>query len=396
MSGWAKGQWSTPEATLPTARSARAGARLRIIVSPRRHARLRAIVSLHQENERLRQERAALAYLAGALRDIADLPALLAALATAVAPMLGIDAAALALYAAADDGTVTVAGAHWASAWPGRLDQRPPAEAPAERAALQTGQPVFVTGPTACRAETRLQPAATGDEGAPQAAIVAPLRQSDQISGCLYLIRTAARPGRWEAARQREVATFVEAAASLVAAAVDRISLAATAREHARLYQTARQLAACDPLTGLANYRHLQERLDEELARADRAGDPLAVAMVDLDCFKSFNDTHGHLAGDDLLCVVARILRAEARQSDVIGRYGGDEFTLVLPGATREGALAMIERARVRFQAAQPADEASVALSVGIAVYPADGRDRRELLASADARLYADKARRLG
>lgn len=396
MSGWAKGQWITPEATLLTAQSVRAGARLRTIVAPRRSTRLRTIVSLHQENERLRQERAALAYLAGVLRAVADLPTLLSALAAAVAPVLGIDATALALYAAADDGTVTLTGADWSSAWPGRLDQRQPAEVPAEWAMLQTGQPVFVTGPTACLAETRLRSAATGDEGSAQAAIAAPLRQSDQISGCLYLIRTTARPGWWEAARQQEVATFVEEVASLVAAAVDRISLAAAAREHARLYQEARQLAACDPLTGLANYRHLQERLDEELARADRAGDPLAVAMVDLDRFKSFNDTHGHLAGDDLLCIVAQVLRAEARQSDVIGRYGGDEFTLVLPGATREGALAMIERVRTRLQAAQPADETPVALSVGIAVYPADGRDRRELLASADVCLYADKARQLG
>ncbi|HET8632479.1 MAG TPA: GAF domain-containing protein [Thermomicrobiales bacterium] len=171
----------------------------------------------------------------------------------------------------------------------------------------------------------------------------------------------------------------------------------AAALENARLYDEARRLARTDPLTGLLNRRALQDRLDEEVTRAAREGHSVAVAMLDLDHFKQINDTYGHPAGDRLLRVVAEALRAEARPGDAVGRFGGDEFVLVLPATGPDEALALLARARARLATAQRDlgldGRIALATSAGIARYPDDVAQRYELIALADAALYASKGR---
>jgi diguanylate cyclase (GGDEF)-like protein len=169
----------------------------------------------------------------------------------------------------------------------------------------------------------------------------------------------------------------------------------AGALENARLYAEARQLASCDPLTGLANHRALHERIDAELAGAAGTEATFAVIMADLDNFKLFNDTYGHPVGDQVLRIVAEALRAEADAGASVGRYGGDEFLAILPGADAIGALAYVERVRERLARHHPelgeTSAIPLALSSGIAVYPSDARQRNDLVALADSALYASK-----
>lgn len=165
-----------------------------------------------------------------------------------------------------------------------------------------------------------------------------------------------------------------------------------------RANERLREWAIRDGLTGLYNHRHFQERLRTELARAQRYGQPLSCLMLDLDHFKSLNDTYGHPFGDEVLKKVAHTLRDEARQGDVIARYGGEEFVLVLPSTDVAGARAFAERIGERI-AAEPVHgdgfSAPVTVSVGVAT-STDPRVRseRDLIKLADAALYA--AKRLG
>ena len=142
-----------------------------------------------------------------------------------------------------------------------------------------------------------------------------------------------------------------------------------------------------DPLTGCLNRRGFRERLDAELARARRAGTEVALIVVDLDHFKSVNDRHGHAAGDELLCWVARTLDDTLRTEDMVARLGGDEFALVLAGTDPDVA---VERVRARLAERTPA-------SIGVARFPGDGFDADALHQVADADLYAHKhGRRIG
>ncbi|MFN8513585.1 MAG: diguanylate cyclase [Thermomicrobiales bacterium] len=165
--------------------------------------------------------------------------------------------------------------------------------------------------------------------------------------------------------------------------------------ENARLFAEARQLATCDPLTGLANHRALHERIDAELAHAVATDQSFAVIMADLDNFKLFNDTYGHPVGDQVLRIVSEALRAEAGPFDSVGRYGGDEFLVILPATDAVGALTYVDRVRERLARHHPelgeTSAIPLALSSGIAVYPTDTRQRNDLVALADSALYTSK-----
>jgi diguanylate cyclase (GGDEF)-like protein len=170
---------------------------------------------------------------------------------------------------------------------------------------------------------------------------------------------------------------------------------AAMALENARMYETARNLADRDPLTGFYNHRYLQQRLAEEVVRAVRTRQPVSVVMLDLDDFKLVNDSFGHLYGDGVLVHVAARVRSVLRASDIAARYGGDEFALILPDTDRDAATQATERLLAAFRespfAADGRQPFPVGVSIGISTHPADGRSATELIATADQRLYAAK-----
>ena len=155
-----------------------------------------------------------------------------------------------------------------------------------------------------------------------------------------------------------------------------------------KLLEDVRTLSLTDPLTGLGNRRHLELMLAHAWAAA-RRGDPLAVVVVDLDGFKEVNDTLGHQAGDELLCAVAGALRDEVRASDLVVRFGGDEFLALLTGGTAEGGHLLIERVRRRLGG-------SVGISAGVAAYVPEMTSAEELIRLADRRLYDSRAGRRG
>jgi len=150
-----------------------------------------------------------------------------------------------------------------------------------------------------------------------------------------------------------------------------------------------------DSLTHLWNRQAILDVLDRELARSRRTGEPVGVLMADVDHFKIINDTHGHLAGDAALQEVARRLRAAVRPYDAIGRYGGEEFLVVLSGCSTDSASRIGEKIRSRVGLA-PVDlgttRLAVTLSLGVASSDAVGADPLALVAAADAALYRAKA----
>jgi diguanylate cyclase (GGDEF)-like protein len=174
--------------------------------------------------------------------------------------------------------------------------------------------------------------------------------------------------------------------------------LAFALRDKLRAQATLLRLAATDPLTGLANRRVLDSRLDEEWRRARRSGQPLSVLFIDVDHFKRFNDAYGHASGDEALITVAECISAAVRRSvDVVARYGGEEFAVVLPDTTAEGALSVAEKIRRKVQGRHvvqsDGEPVTVTVSVGCAsCVPAAGGSALDLLAAADRQLYAAKA----
>jgi diguanylate cyclase (GGDEF)-like protein/PAS domain S-box-containing protein len=154
--------------------------------------------------------------------------------------------------------------------------------------------------------------------------------------------------------------------------------------QRAELLAQVQALARTDPLTGVANRRVWEEELPREIDRAKRSGQPLCVAILDLDHFKAFNDTYGHQAGDRLLKATASAWQATVRATDLLCRYGGEEFALLLPNCSRDNARTLADRLR----AAMPD---SVTVSIGVAAW--DGQETPdELLNRADQALYTAKA----
>lgn len=163
-----------------------------------------------------------------------------------------------------------------------------------------------------------------------------------------------------------------------------------------RAQEALRELATHDPLTGLLNRRACLDALLLELNRGSRTGNPVCIVMADIDHFKKVNDTHGHLIGDEVLCEVARRMQSSLRPYDVIGRYGGEEFLLVLPGCTLEEGVKLANRV-CRLVRSEPAKAKNasidVTISLGVAVtnHPLPG-DFEALLGASDLALYQAKS----
>lgn len=169
------------------------------------------------------------------------------------------------------------------------------------------------------------------------------------------------------------------------------LMMAASVDQRNRLDSELHQMAVTDPLTGLANYRHLSSSIDRHITRTQHTGQPFALLLLDVDNLKVVNDQLGHNVGSRLLVRVADALRASCRVTDLIARYGGDEFAVLLPGCDEQ--TARLHAARV--QAAFDADAVTprITVSMGVAVHPQDGDSAEHLLDHADAELYAMKGR---
>jgi diguanylate cyclase (GGDEF)-like protein len=250
----------------------------------------------------------------------------------------------------------------------------------ATRHALISDEPIWLDSSLDILEPTELERlAALGGE----AALLVPMATAGRVVGLVELVsRNAGRHFHvGELAWLRTMAN--QAAATL---------------ENASLVRQLRDAAETDLLTGVYNHRHLQDRVRHETARAGRTGTPLSVLMIDLDDFKRINDEHGHQAGDRVLRAIAGALRSAVRSSDVVARYGGDEFVVLMPDTDGPEAALVAERARqaVVDVAHTMADGSvvHVACSAGLARHPQDGQTGRDLLRRADAAMYADKRAR--
>jgi diguanylate cyclase (GGDEF)-like protein len=219
------------------------------------------------------------------------------------------------------------------------------------------------------------QQARIGDPDAGPQRIAFPLRAGRSDFGSLVLSGTSFDSDQ------------VDTAASLAAQAV-------VALDNARLHRIVERQALLDGLTGLANRRSIEDSMRGELARAARFSDRVCFVIADLDDFKQVNDRYGHPTGDEALRFFARTLDETVREMDVAGRWGGEEFALVLPATDLEGGRRLAERARIAFAErtlrAEDGSELSLTASFGVAAYPEE-KDLEGVIAAADGALYEAK-----
>jgi diguanylate cyclase (GGDEF)-like protein len=225
------------------------------------------------------------------------------------------------------------------------------------------------------RRDTRLQ--------GPCGAVVAfPLRCRDRIIGAVVVL------DRMASAAEPKLTGVME----LMATALEG---PAVALDNALTLQRAEALSVTDDLTQLYNSRYLKQVLRREVKRASRSGRPLSLLFVDLDGFKAVNDTHGHLTGSQTLVEAAAVIRRSARETDVVARFGGDEFALILPDTGAEGAAAVADRIRERVDEHRFLVGEGLAIrltvSVGVGTLPDVAGSAEELIRAADQAMYRVK-----
>ncbi|HXN08278.1 MAG TPA: diguanylate cyclase, partial [Candidatus Acidoferrales bacterium] len=243
---------------------------------------------------------------------------------------------------------------------------------------METRQPIVLqTGE-----EIDRQPHQTihqSDSGNVRSVAMAPLRLGDRCIGVM-------------SAQSYNERAFDESSVRILTAIGEQLALAV---QNAQLFGDAKSRADRDPLTNLFHHRYLKTRLEEEISRSRFTNQPLVVLMMDIDNFKLVNDTYGHPVGDDALRMLTAVLMATCRGSDIIGRYGGDEFMIILPDTDAEHGLRIAERIEAEVAGRELHLQEGTAIplrcSIGLASVPADGWTPGEIIAKADAALYQSK-----
>lgn len=170
----------------------------------------------------------------------------------------------------------------------------------------------------------------------------------------------------------------------------------AIAIENARAYQRTKELSHRDDLTGLYNRRYFFDRFEKEVERAKRYNRLFSIILMDLDHFKIYNDSHGHLSGDRALQGVSAVLSQTVRKVDIVARYGGEEFVVILPETDKESAAKVAEKLRQAVEELKMGADSThgpLTMTLGISGFPLDATDALELLEIADKALYYGKAR---
>lgn len=247
------------------------------------------------------------------------------------------------------------------------------------RVALK-GEPFIDTEPhLSFRPE--LMSALTCEDKVPKSLGAAPVRATQSIKGVL-MGGSFSDAGRFS----KEALEFLNAHAGYLGLIM----------EHFSLQELLRREAVTDGLTGIYNYRYFHEKAKDEIERSNRYGLPFSFLLLDIDNLKAYNDTLGHLQGDELLRAVSTLIKDNSRIVDVVARYGGDEFAIILPKTTAHHAFAQAERIRrliesTKFKGASVLPNGKVTLSGGLSSFPGNGKTIGELVTCADTALYQAK-----
>lgn len=210
--------------------------------------------------------------------------------------------------------------------------------------------------------------------------LIAPLKRRTEVYGLLGVF---CRSGRNFSSKDLDLLTVASRQVGLLI-------------ENVELLDKTKLLSLTDGLTELYNRRHFQEVIKTEIEKAKKNNWKLSLAMSDLDYFKNYNDTNGHLAGDKALRQIARLLKEGTKGSDTVARYGGEEFVIIFPNTTKENSLKVCQRLKESIKAFQfPGEEKQpnkdFTISIGLATFPDDATRPEELIGKADAALYQAK-----